>query len=56
MAASKKNKTPLKSEAGALIKKLRKPLAPPTRVESEENKYNRAREREILRRDSTKPK
>ena len=32
-----------------LIGKLRKPIAPPTRVEEGERKYKRARERERLR-------
>jgi hypothetical protein len=50
MSASKKNKIRLKSEAGALIKKLRKPMAPPTRVDFDESKYSRARERELTRR------
>ncbi|HEY1852746.1 MAG TPA: hypothetical protein VGG60_17125 [Candidatus Binataceae bacterium] len=50
MAASKKSKTPRKSEAGALIQKLRKPMAPPTRVVHDESKYSRARERELIRR------
>jgi hypothetical protein len=49
MAASKRNKIRLKSEAGALIKKLRKPMAPPTRVDSDESKYSRPRERELIR-------
>ena len=49
MAASKKSKVRLKSEAGALIKKLRKPMAPPTRVDHDESKYSRARERELIR-------
>jgi hypothetical protein len=54
MAASKKNKIRLKSEAGALIKKLRKPMAPPTRVDHDESKYSRARERELIRRSVKK--
>jgi hypothetical protein len=29
---------------GSLIKKLRKPLAPPTRVSEDERKYQRARD------------
>ncbi|MBI3758882.1 MAG: hypothetical protein HY269_03910 [Deltaproteobacteria bacterium] len=51
MAATRKRKTPLKSEAGAIIKKLRKPMAPPTRVVPDENKYSRARERALARND-----
>jgi hypothetical protein len=50
MAASKKTKTGSKSKAGALIQKLRKPMAPPTRVLHDESKYSRARERELIRR------
>jgi hypothetical protein len=51
MAATRKRKTPLKSEAGAIIKKLRKPMAPPMRVVPDENKYSRARERALARHD-----
>ena len=40
-----------KSEAGALIAKLRKPMAPPTRVADDERKYSRARMRERSRRE-----
>lgn len=46
----RKTKHSLKTKAGDLIKKLRKPMAPPTRVVSDESKYNRAREREITKR------
>ena len=34
-----------------LIAKLRKPMAPPTRVAEDEKKYSRAHERERLRRE-----
>jgi len=51
MAATRKRKTPLKSEAAAIIKKLRKPMAPPTRVVPDENKYSRPRERALARHD-----
>jgi hypothetical protein len=51
MAATRKRKTPLKSEAGAIIKKLRKPMAPPTRIVPDENKYSRSRERALARHD-----
>jgi hypothetical protein len=34
-----------------VIAKVRKPMAPPTRVETESTKYRRARERERLRRE-----
>jgi len=46
----RKTKHPLKTKAGDLIKKLRKPMAPPTRVVPDERKYNRAREHELTRR------
>jgi hypothetical protein len=36
-------------EAGELIAKLRKPMAPPTRVAEDERKYSRARMRERSR-------
>jgi hypothetical protein len=39
-------------EAGGLIAKLRKPMAPPTRVAADERKYSRARMRERSRRES----
>jgi hypothetical protein len=38
------------STAGELIRKLRKPLAPPIKVEEDKRKYNRARERQQQRR------
>jgi hypothetical protein len=41
--------------ARPLIRKLRKPLAPPTRVADEERKYKRAREHERLRREDVNP-
>ena len=43
-------KTPKPLRPHELIRKLRKPLAPPTRVADEEHKYKRAREQERLRR------
>lgn len=46
----RKNKAALKSAAGALIRKLRKPMAPPARVLEDESKYKRARERALTRR------
>jgi hypothetical protein len=49
MSSPKKGK-PLTSQSGALIKKLRKPMAPPTRVAPDESKYSRDRERELIRR------
>jgi hypothetical protein len=42
--------------AKPLILKLRKPTAPPTRVEDDERKYKRSRERERLRRSDNGPK
>jgi hypothetical protein len=39
-----------RSGSGGLIKKLRKPIPPPTRIIEDEHKYNRARERERSRR------
>lgn len=50
----RKTKRPLKTKAGDLIKKLRKPMAPPTRVAADERKYNRARERESIKRTEKK--
>jgi hypothetical protein len=44
-----------RGRAGAssgLIKKLRKPIPPPTRVAEDESKYSRARERERSRRET----
>jgi hypothetical protein len=38
--------------AGSLIRKLRKPLAPPTRVGDDGRKYRRAREQNKLRRET----
>ena len=37
--------------SGGLIKKLRKPIPPPTRVAEDERKYKRAREQERSRRE-----
>jgi hypothetical protein len=50
MPADKKGKRVAKPKAGELIKKLRKPMAPPMRVEPDESKYSRPRERERIRR------
>jgi hypothetical protein len=46
MASDSKPRKPRTGKAGGLIRKLRKPLAPPTRVADDERKYLRARERE----------
>jgi hypothetical protein len=40
-----------KRRGTGLIAKLRKPMAPPTRVAEDDRKYSRARERERLRRE-----
>jgi hypothetical protein len=40
-----------KRPSGGLIRKLRKPIPPPTRVAEDERKYSRQRERERLRRE-----
>ncbi len=48
-------RTPKRSRPRELIRKLRKPLAPPTRVAEDERKYKRARERERLQRETTDP-
>ena len=40
-----------KRTSGGLIRKLRKPIPPPTRVAEDERKYRRQRERERLRRE-----
>ena len=49
MSLPKKGKQ-LTLTPGALIRKLRKPMAPPTRVVPDESKYSRARERELVHR------
>lgn len=36
---------------GELIRKIRKPMAPPARIEEDTKKYSRARERERRRRE-----
>ena len=40
-----------KRTSGGLIRKLRKPIPPPTRVAEDERKYRRQRERKRLRRE-----
>jgi hypothetical protein len=40
-----------KRTSGGLIRKLRKPIPPPTRVAEDERKYRRPRERKRLRRE-----
>jgi len=54
MSSTKKAKQPLTSQSGALIRKLRKQIAPPSRVVPDESKYSRARERELVRRSVKK--
>ncbi len=41
-----------KSPAGGLIRRIRKPIAPPMRVEEDELRYHRERERERMRREA----
>jgi hypothetical protein len=41
-----------KPQHASLIRKLRKPMAPPAKVEEDERKYKRARERERQRREN----
>jgi hypothetical protein len=43
------------SRSGDLIRKIRKPVAPPMRVAEDERKYRRERERERLRRERKRP-
>ena len=43
-------KSPKKLISQGLLRKVRKPMAPPTRVAEDTRKYERARERERLRR------
>jgi hypothetical protein len=50
MPTPRKDKPAAKSKAGELIRKLRKPMAPPTRVVPDESRYSRARERELTQR------
>jgi hypothetical protein len=45
-------KKPTKSETGAVMRKVRKPVPPPSRVEEDLKRYHRERERERLRRES----
>lgn len=47
-----KTRGPSGTSQGELIKKLRKPIPPPTRVAEDERKYSRARERERSRREN----
>jgi len=44
-------KKPTKSETGAVMRKVRKPVPPPSRVEEDLRRYHRERERERLRRE-----
>ena len=46
-------KKPTKSKRGAVMRKVRKPVAPPSRVEDDLKRYHRERERERLRREET---
>jgi hypothetical protein len=47
---ARKRKSP--GDSGGIIRKLRKPIAPPSKIEEDERRYNRARERERLRRET----
>jgi hypothetical protein len=42
-----------KKKAGGVMRKVRKPMAPPSRVEEDIKRYRRARERERLHRERT---
>jgi hypothetical protein len=46
-------KKPTKSETGAVMRKVRKPVPPPSRVEEDLKRYHRERERERVRREET---
>jgi len=54
-AKSPKKPRPQGISTKRLIRKLRKPLAPPTRVVEDERKYQRSRELERLRRTLHEP-
>jgi len=41
----------IRRKPGGLLRKIRKPLAPPTRIEEDQTSYRRAHERELLRRE-----
>jgi hypothetical protein len=51
MSARKPRTHAGKRRGRGLIAKLRKPMAPPTRIAEDDKKYSRARERERLRRE-----
>lgn len=44
-------KKPTKSKRGEVMRKVRKPVPPPSRVEEDLKRYHREREREKLRRE-----
>lgn len=44
-----------KRKSGGVMRKVRKPIPPPSRVEEDLNRYRRERERERLRREETQP-
>ncbi len=44
-------KKPTRSKSGDLMRKVRKPVPPPSRAEEDLNRYHRKRERERLRRE-----
>jgi hypothetical protein len=44
-------KKPTRNKPGDVMRKVRKPVPPPSRVEEDLNRYHRERERERLRRE-----
>ena len=44
---------PKASVKGELIRKVRKPMAPPVKIETDERKYRRTRERAKVRRQTS---
>jgi len=48
-------KNPTKSAPGEVMRKVRKPMAPPSRVEDDLKRYRRERERARLRRELNVP-
>jgi len=49
-----KMKKPVKGKAGHVMRKVRKPMAPPSRIEDDLKRYRRERERERLRREEAR--
>jgi len=48
-------KKPTKGKSGDVMRKVRKPIPPPSRVEEDLKRYRRERERERLRRELPDP-